>query len=39
MTVNIHRLLKEAADAVPKAEWIGLRRVTNRLTAFSAVDG
>ena len=39
MTVNIHRLLRDAADAVPQAEWIGLRRVTNRLTAFSAIDG
>ena len=29
MKVNIHRLLKEAKDAVPQAEWIGLRRVTN----------
>jgi len=39
MKVNIHRLLKEAKDAVPQAEWIGLRRVTNYLTGFSAIDG
>ena len=39
MKVNIHRLLKEAKDAVPQAEWIGLRRVTNHLTGFSAIDG
>ena len=39
MKVNIHRLLTEAKDAVPQAEWIGLRRVTNRLTVFSAIDG
>ena len=39
MKVNIHRLLKEAKDAIPQAEWIGLRRVTNHLTGFSAIDG
>ena len=39
MKVNIHRLLTEAKDAIPQAEWIGLRRVTNYLTGFSAIDG
>ena len=39
MKVNIHRLLQEAKDAVPQVEWIGLRRVSNRLTVFSAIDG
>ncbi|MEL3907277.1 MAG: TldD/PmbA family protein [Treponema sp.] len=39
MKVNIHRLLKEAADAVPQAEWIGLRRCTNHMSFFSVIDG
>ena len=39
MKVNVHRLLEEAVNAVPQAEWIGLRRCTNYLSAFSAIDG
>lgn len=39
MDVNMHLLLKEAAAAVPQAEWLGLRRVTNRMTVCSAIDG
>ena len=39
MNVNMHRLLKEASEAAPKAEWIGLRRCANYLSAFSAIDG
>ena len=39
MKVNIHRLLQEAKNAALQAEWIGLRRVTNYLTGFSAIDG
>ena len=39
MNVNMHRLLKEAAAAVPEAEWLGLRRCANWFSAFSAVDG
>ena len=39
MNMNMHRLLKEAAAAVPEAEWLGLRRCANWFSAFSAVDG
>ena len=39
MRMNIHRLLTQAAEAAPKAEWIGVRRCTEHLTEFSAVDG
>lgn len=39
MKVNIHRLLKEAKDAIPQADWIGLRRCTGRLSYFSVIDG